>query len=48
VRARQPIVEQPASLACKNYLGSEAEVSAYLARLKDELMAAIHAGQRVE
>ena len=36
-----------ASLASKSYLESEAEVSAYLARLKDELMAAIHAGQRV-
>ena len=35
-----------ANLATKSYLETEAEVDAYLARLKAELMQAIHAGSR--
>jgi hypothetical protein len=35
-----------ADLSSKSYLETEAEVDEYLAKLKAELLAAIHAGQR--
>jgi len=38
---------RPAELAGKTYLETEDEVDAYLTRLKDELLKAIQAGQRV-
>ena len=39
-------VIRAADLCTKSYLETEAEVDAYLARLKAELMRAIHAGSR--
>lgn len=38
---------RPSEFAGKTYLETEAEVDAYVARLKDELLKAIQAGQRV-